>query len=660
MNRTIKFVTVAISTCGLIAAGFSVPSDAGERGVFSGRVPMAVDTTDAIMARSALFPSVGPPIVVPQGRPRPPFAGRSGMQFLGRIDAARGLSGHAGQLDTAFPGPSVNGLTPADPNLSVGPNHVICTINGRIQFYTKAGVNTFDASPGAFFSSLGGFYLIFDPRTYYDRTYNRFWVLYPAILTGAFDHSYYLVALSDDSDPNGAWTMWALDSSMDGSTLTTNWTDYPGIGGNDDTLLITANEYTSGFGWLYAKLRVMKKSDFLSGSSTISWTDIWSIPQPSGGILYSMQPARSYGVTSLAYVVTPGDPDRINVVSVSNPAAPTLTVKDIGVTGYTDPPNANQAGGTTMIWTIDTRVFDVHERDKHLTVSQPIDAGGVAGVRWYEFDATLMPSSFSLVQSGTMTTAARHQYFGNINMNGSGHIGAAFVGSGAAEFISIYRSGRLSTDGLGTMAAPSLVLAGTLHYTGENPGGTVRWGDYNGLVVDPADDLTFWGFQMIPNPAGNYWDTEVFSFDLGSGAKIGGKVNLDSYFGSTSGLQGVLEFRKPGTLTVVHSYPVTLDGFSEYSVYPVYVGHYNIALKMSHWLRVVKNNVNIAAGSNVLNFDQVNGDSTMDNKVALDDLNHEFINFTMVDPDGDLDGTGFVDLPDLNIVFINFAMTGDN
>jgi hypothetical protein len=165
---------------------------------------------------------------------------------------------------------------------------------------------------------------------------------------------------------------------------------------------------------------------------------------------------------------------------------------------------------------------------------------------------------------------------------------------------------------------------------------------------------------MIPNPAGNYWDTEVFSFDLGSGAKIGGKVNLDSYFGSTSGLQGVLEFRKPGTLTVVHSYPVTLDGFSEYSVYPVYVGHYNIALKMSHWLRVVKNNVNIAAGSNVLNFDQVNGDSTMDNKVALDDLNHEFINFTMVDPDGDLDGTGFVDLPDLNIVFINFAMTGDN
>jgi hypothetical protein len=74
-------------------------------------------------------------------------------------------------------------------------------------------------------------------------------------------------------------------------------------------------------------------------------------------------------------------------------------------------------------------------------------------------------------------------------------------------FASITAAGRLRTDALGTVQAPTLVQGSTFDYfTGvTNP---ERWGDYSQTVVDPNDDQTLWTFQEYAN-ATNSWGLRV-------------------------------------------------------------------------------------------------------------------------------------------------------
>ncbi|MEP0765979.1 MAG: hypothetical protein HRF45_05485 [Fimbriimonadia bacterium] len=626
-----------------------------ERATFVGNVRCAVDNTAAMQARNALLDVPKTIHAVPQG-PRPPFAGRSGPRFQGAPEPIRALFGSGSS--SAFPGPNESGLTPGDPQLSAGPNHVVACINGQIAFYQKDGTNTFSVSPNAFFASLGGYYLIFDPRTFYDTYTQRFWVLYPAILNGSWNKSYFLVALSDDSDPNGNWTLWALDSSMNGSQNTTNWSDYPGFGHTQDAIVFTANMYTSGWGWAYGKVRVALKQQFLNGSPNITYTDFWNFTDASGAQAASMQPARTKGMAHMPYFCSAGGNNRINVWGIQNvTTTPTLVARQVLVSTFSAPPNARQQGGSVTLWTVDSRIFDVQCRDNRLTILHNVDQGGYSALRWYELDAWNMPTSVSLVQSGVLSAANTDQYFGALAMNGCGHMGAAFSRSSSSEYISIYGAVRYADAALGTFGAPYVIRAGTRYYTGEG-GGNVRWGDYSGLCVDGGDDISFWGLNMVPDPASPaLWVTEIFRIDPGRTATISGAVTLEHYTASPAGISGILELRAPSTTTVLHSYPVTLDSSGTFLITPAYFGSYDVALKLSHWLRTVVP-ATITSGTNYVLMTMKNGDVVPDNSVDLLDINKILAWFGTADPMSDLNGSGMVDLVDLNITLMNFGLVG--
>jgi len=629
----------------------------GYRGEFLGRVPMSTDNTSAIQARDNIIPKpFGASVVIPPGLKRP-FAGRSGPGFFSPSDlssAARGAFGTR-TMSVAFPGPTQSGLTPGDPNLSVGPNHVIATINGRLAFYTKAGAETFNVAPETFFASLGAYYLIFDPRTFYDRYTGRYWIMYPAVLTSAFTKSFYLVALSDDSDPNGSWTMWKIDSSKNGATNTTNWSDYPGFGHSSDAIICTGNMFNAGYG----KIRVMAKAQFLAGAGTIAYTDFWNFADGSGNTALSLQPARTTGLSNAAYVCCTSGGNRLTVFAIQNAATtPTLVTRSVGVSAFTPPPDADQPGLVDSIWTVDDRLFDVHCRDNRITMTHNATAGTKSAIKWYELDATSMPGANpTVIQSGTLSTAAADFSFGNAVQNGSGHIGASYVrsGSAAGEFIKIVRTGRQYTDAANTMGSATTVMAAGVTY---NDGGYWRWGDYNGLVVDGGDDSTFWGYQMIPTNA-SAWNTEIFSFTVGTPATLSGNISLTGLVIPPTGKTATMEFRKPTTTTVLHSYPVTLDASGNYSITPVFIGIYDITIKFSHWLRETTLNKAIVAGANSLNLTMINGDVDGLNQVDVFDLNLIFGAFGSVGPLGDIDENGIVDVFDMNIVFGTFGQVGD-
>jgi hypothetical protein len=141
-------------------------------------------------------------------------------------------------------------------------------------------------------------------------------------------------------------------------------------------------------------------------------------------------------------------------------------------------------------------------------------------------------------------------------------------------------------------------------------------------------------------------------------ASLAGTIYLDGWSASPAGQAATLEFRTPSTTTVVHSYPIALDGSSQYSIASVATGTWDIAVKFPHWLRNKVTGMAINTGPNNVNLDVTNGDAVDDNSVDLGDLNEIFTNFAIVFDSADLDGSGTVDLPDLNVVFTNFAMTG--
>src|SRR5438094_586307 len=85
----------------------------------------------------------------------------------------------------------------------------------------------------------------FDPKCFYDAVAGRFVMLTTS--TGNGLANFYL-SVSRTNDPTGLWNNYTLDDRLDGSTLTNNWGDYPGLGVDDNFIYIGANQYSSGTG----------------------------------------------------------------------------------------------------------------------------------------------------------------------------------------------------------------------------------------------------------------------------------------------------------------------------------------------------------------------------------------------------------------------------
>ena len=109
-------------------------------------------------------------------------------------------------------------LQPPDPNGAVGLQHILNVGNASIQWFTKDGTPHYHTSLKNFFAPLRPDYGIFDPKALYDQYANRFIVValeaYEVANGDLFDISRIMVAVSDDSDPNGTWYYHSINSEV--------------------------------------------------------------------------------------------------------------------------------------------------------------------------------------------------------------------------------------------------------------------------------------------------------------------------------------------------------------------------------------------------------------------------------------------------------------
>jgi hypothetical protein len=433
-------------------------------------------------------------------------------------------------IQSLFTGITNTGWNPPDCTVAAGPDHVVCTVNSSIAFFTKSGTKQFQVpldntgAPG-FFEPQGASNFVFDPKVIYDPRTGRFIVVvleeYDASQT-----SYVDIAISDDSDPNGVWYKYRTSSVVTIGT-TKYWVDYPGVGVDDTGIYVTGNLFGFASGFAGGWVRCIEKSSVLSGG-TAAYADL----NLTSGSSYQVADAWP---DSRCVLVHRNSSTLLALTAINNPfTAPAAVVKTVAVPSTATPPDAGAKGTTALLDTIDTRIMNAVIRNGSLYTCHTVSGSTRALARWYQINLNGWPAtstaSPALTMSGNIAAASTTEssFFPAINVNARGDVAVVHAASSTAIFPEVRVATRRATDPTGTLGAPV-----TLATSASSPSGTgvQRWGDYFACCVDPINDCTFWGIGE--NRSASAWTTAINSFTVapstdvdGDGSVNGGDISL--------------------------------------------------------------------------------------------------------------------------------------
>lgn len=398
-----------------------------------------------------------------------------------------------------FNGVANTGWTPPDPDLAVGPTHMVEMTNGAIAFFDKNGNNTFQdqiEGGGGFWGNQGATGFVFDPEPRWDPHSERFFAM--ANERGSNGKPYFLLAVSDDSNPNGAWHKYRIDvQAAAGDTDI----DSPNMGIDAQAVYLTADFFGGDKFLVY----VIEKAPILSGGAINAKSTVLFGRQSLGvPVTYDASAPRQYMIWS----PESGTSGAVTVYAINNPlTAPALVSTTVSVPNFTQPENPPQAGTSSRPETFESRFWSCVYRDGSLWATHHVNSSRVRQ-RWYEIDMANWPVSGTptLVQSGEIDLGGSlRTFFGSIAVDALGNMGMVFARSSGSEFISMSYAGRAAGDPLGTTQAALIAKDST---SAETSG---RWGDYSGIGPDPAQPGTFWGVHEYRT---NSWRTWIQSFSL--------------------------------------------------------------------------------------------------------------------------------------------------
>ena len=428
-----------------------------------------------------------------------------------------------GSLNSDFDGVSAQGYAPPDVSGDVGPNYYMQMVNVRLQIWDKFGNSLYgpvnlgtlwSGFPGPWASSLNDG----DPVVLYDDMADRWLASEFSLPNGGNGPEYILVAISQTSDPTGAWYRYGFEMPQ--------FPDYPKFGVWSDGYYMSANRFAPSYTGTYAA--AFQRDSMLVGgaanmvlvsnSSTTTFSllpsDCDGIAPPVGAPNYFVQ-----GHDNADY----GGNDGLDVfefhVDWNNPASSTFTGPTfLSVSSFAWSNGIpQQSPGSTLddisdrlMQRLQYRNFGDHES---MVVCQTVDAGsGRAGVRWYELRNT-GGAGWSVYQQATYApNDGLGRWMGSVAMNEDGDIALGYSVSSSSMTPEIRFTGRRNGDPLNqmTVAEETIITSG-----GVQSGGLTRWGDYTTMSIDP-DGRTFWYTgEYIPGNGSFNWKTRISSFKFG-------------------------------------------------------------------------------------------------------------------------------------------------
>ena len=386
---------------------------------------------------------------------------------------------------TGFEGITQGGWIPSEPTVAAGPLNIFSAGNVSVTVTDKDGSNRGQTDGQVFFGVPTAEGAISDAQCYYDALRGRFVAICFTQGTSPSNYSNFYLAISQTNDARGAWYQYVFDMTKDGTTSTSNWSDYEGLGVSEDKIAMSAQQFTfAGNSYRYPKIRVIDRALAYSGAP-VSYVDFVNFAPPPGGT------SSDNFVTKPARNLTPGDATihcfnvRTNGGSnvtyrtlTGSPSAPVLSAGTrITVGSYSAPPDAVQKGSGTLVATNDCRPTDFYVRGGVLICTWHTSAnfgGTVSALRLFR----LRVSDLTVLTDETYGAASTFYYYPAVTVDSVGTIFLGFDRSSSTEYPSSYATGKRRAD---ATLEPSTLLKAGLSATSQS-----RWGDYTGIDNDAS------------------------------------------------------------------------------------------------------------------------------------------------------------------------------
>jgi hypothetical protein len=455
-------------------------------------------------------------------------------------------------------------LEPPDQGLCAGNRFVVETVNDVIRVFDTAGnpltgvedMNSFFGLAAAIIRGTQNIFgpFVSDPRCFYDTQTKRWFVTEleedNGNNVGATGRNYNLIAVSQTSDPTGAFTVFQYDVTDDGLNGTANHGGCPCFG---DQPLFGADKYgvyqaTNEFGATFngAQIYAISKAQLVAAADSatpvlplVVHIDASQELVPFGGESYSIQPATSpsptayenalNGVEYFLSALQFGNPgyevydNRIAVWALTNTKTlntnfPVLTLSFnvIHSETYGQPDSASQMSGPIplgaslgdpleQIATNDDRMNQVIYSNGILYsgLNSKLKVGGASqtGAAWFAVQPSFAGPTLnaSIVNQGYVAVSGNNVIFPSVGVDkdGDGAIVFTLVGPGYFPSVAYSPVNDVSVSQLihiaGAGQGPEDGFSGYPQYGGN---GVARWGDYSAATWD-GERMWFAG-EYIP------------------------------------------------------------------------------------------------------------------------------------------------------------------
>ncbi|MDO8550250.1 MAG: FlgD immunoglobulin-like domain containing protein, partial [Ignavibacteria bacterium] len=265
---------------------------------------------------------------------------------------------------------------------------------------------------------------------------------------------------------------------------------------------------------VYDRIRILNKSEYYAVTGgPVTWADIYNITYPGSGSKPDViHPSIHYSPSSEHYFVHTVRLQGVGFISLyrlTNPLTnPVLTGINIPVTFYNPAPNANQLGGGTPLISSNESGMKSSPiyRDGYLwavhSVRNPTSPLSTS-LRYYKIDV-----STNAVSEEVTFGAADHWYiFPNLTIDKDQNIAINYTRTSLTEYAGAFYSTRLANDPPG-LSGSTLLKEGLGNYVVTFGGTRNRWGDYQGIFLDPVTESNIWMFTEFAS-ATNTWGTWV-------------------------------------------------------------------------------------------------------------------------------------------------------
>ncbi|MDX2148770.1 MAG: hypothetical protein SFZ23_14750 [Planctomycetota bacterium] len=439
-----------------------------------------------------------------------------------------------------------NGLTPPDPDIAVGPNHIGTVTNDDYVVYDKCGNVVFSRDANDLFG-IDTSFLLFDPKIIFDPWQSK-WVVMFHCRRDSDQTGQLVVAVSNTSDPVGVgnWYFYRFNIVQDAGTANASWPDYFDLGYSDDYVYSSGNMFTFGtraFRW--GRFAIWPKSTMYSAGGVVTYNH-FNFTNPDGSTMETPRSVKCQSAFSTQDAVfinsRGGGGNRLTIHRIADVVGTnTRTSVDVPVADYNVPPDAPQPNGQ-LLDIINCRLMIATQANDNvgaggtfiwtgLNDGEP-SAGGLSACRMIRvnagtnvvdgLDANLWAANFSywFPSAGVDYTKSAFYVFTRV-----GNSGTNFAEVRAIDIV----------NGANTNSS-NQVWPGSGNYGG------VRWGDYLGAQLD-------WGDYLFAGPSGEF----------GEYAKVWmvGEYAVPGDWGTAVGVSSV---RARGVLTGSPVTPITISG----------------------------------------------------------------------------------------------------